>query len=1205
MPVFESVVGTKLAKSLGSALAQGILKRARRKLAKKLETPEREEALARCAQAGVAGLVEAGYPQGVGQELREHLRGVMGGFTEDEEVQRILAGAIKVGDLAEDDLEKLEARFRKVHVPGETLPGFDAEHGVVGFVAAFVERADEESALQGVIETTALRDSVRVQQEVLRESRAQKDLLGEQLVESRVQTETQKKILERLEENEKGGEQGRPSEQRQPVRVFFSYSHADDEYRIELEKALKLLERQGLIDSWSDRKLLPGDRWEEGIARELERADLILFLVSRDFIASEFIWGVEVRRAMERHEAGEAWVAPVIVRPCDWHSAPFGKLQAVPQDGVAVTDPDWGSEDKAWTDLAQRLRALVEELGRRAGEDGAGGSDPVGGVAPAGPDWTRYLEAVESRHSYVEIRGMGAQVAEQLPLDRVYTRLRVVGGGPEIEEGDDEELVRAAGRMGRSLELSDVLRRSRHAVLVGDPGSGKTTFLRFAAQVLARAVLSEDPGLAERELGIEAGSADEIPLPVFVRLSRFAEFLRKRPDGSCPEDAPEHLLRYLEFDLKGRNLAVPDGALRERVRTGGCFLLLDGLDEVPGGLRTRVASIVDEVVATDLAESGNRHLVTCRTRAYKGLSRLGGLPGYQLAALEDDQVAAFVRGWSRALFQVRRREGPAETGGQAPLDDAKDYERELLEAIRSHENVGPMTESPLMLTMLAVVHWSQKKLPERRNELYDQAVQYLLDSRKEHSSFPTPQRREALQALALAMFTDEEGVQRSFGLPDAGRAVAPVLQVGEDEARAFLDAEALQSGLLVSRTEGEVEFWHLSFQEYLAALELATGGESWDALSEDDRLHDDRWSEVVLLLAGCIRRLGGQRAARRFIEKILGTGTDLVSRARAVGLVGRVLADIKPYGGDPSMGTDYPEMLDETLAIFEPPDVGEDVVEEGLRVEVGEALGQAGDPRLANPEENWVEIPGGAFLMGAQAEDPDAPGYDPEAFADESPVRRVRVKPFALGRYPVTVQEFRRFVEAGDEGYLNPKLWAPEGWARREAEGRTKPQEWTEQLRHPNRPVMGVSWYEADAYCCWIGGRLPTEAEWEFAARGVEGRRYPWGGEEPDDCRANFQMRVGHPSPVGGYPLGSAPEDVHDLAGNVFEWCADWFGRYREEDEEDPTGSRSGTSRVSRGGSFYSGPGVLRAACRSFGYPVARDVIIGFRVLRSSSRGRT
>ncbi len=105
------------------------------------------------------------------------------------------------------------------------------------------------------------------------------------------------------------------TQDRQPVRVFFSYSHQDDEHRIRLEKALKLMERQGLIDTWTDRKLLPGDRWEEGIEQELERADLILFLVSDDFIASDFIWSREMTRALERENHGEARVVSLQAVP--------------------------------------------------------------------------------------------------------------------------------------------------------------------------------------------------------------------------------------------------------------------------------------------------------------------------------------------------------------------------------------------------------------------------------------------------------------------------------------------------------------------------------------------------------------------------------------------------------------------------------------------------------------------------------------------------------------------------------------------------------------------------------------------------------------------------------------------------------------------------------------------------------------------------
>lgn len=969
----------------------------------------------------------------------------------------------------------------------------------------------------------------------------------------------------------------------QPLRAFFSYAHEDDRFRIRLEKSLRLLERQGLIESWHDRKLLPGDDWAREIDSRLEKSELILFLISPDFIDSDYAWGVEMTRALARHDAGEARAVPLVVRPSDWESAPFGRLQAL-LGGKAVTS--WDDEDAAWAEVARELRRLVE--GFRPG--GAAATAPAAG--PADP--TRYLEALELEHSFVEIRGMGAQVAEQMPLDQVYTRLRVgpaAAGAPDQREKAPRRAAEAGDfieRGGHDLELADVFREHRHAVLIGDPGSGKTTFLRFATQVLARARLLDRPELAAEHLGL----AGEPPFPVFVPLNRLAEFLADpaHADATCPPDAPERFLRYLDFTLRGHSFGLPEGYLRRRVEAGGCLLLLDGLDEVPGALRPRVARIVEQLVIE--SPKTNRHLLTCRTRAYEGTTRLAALPSFRLAPFEPAQVARFVEAWSRALLRV-----PAVDPGEEALRRAEDYRRELQQQIDAHPNIGPLTESPLMLTMLAVVHWSRKRLPEQRVELYEAAVDYLLESRREQSPYPATLRREALQALALRMFEDAEGVQRSLGRREAAAAVAPVLAVPLDEAEAYLEGESLHSGLLVSRTDGEVKFWHLTFQEYLAAVDLARGEDAWGTLAP--HLFDDRWAEVVLLFVGWLRWRHGQRPVKRLIERVLATGFDLPGRARAVGLLGRVLRDVRPFGGDPAAGTGYEAALAETLALFTP---GGPEVEEKLRVEVGEALGQAGDPRLA--ADNRVPLPGGVFLMGAQKSDSLAPGFDKEAYGDESPVHRVTVSPFTIGRYPVTVAEFRRFVEAGERGYLDPRPWAPEGWAWRENEGFEAPGSWEQQLAHPNRPVVEVSWFEADAYSRWVGGRLPTESEWEYAARGAEGRGFPWGAEAPDGRRANFDMRAGAPTPVGIYPRGATPEGIFDLAGNVWEWCGDWFAQpYPARDLTDPRGPAKGSSRVLRGGSFVYEPAALRGAYRRGLDPVVRSVGIGFRVVWGSAPG--
>jgi len=145
----------------------------------------------------------------------------------------------------------------------------------------------------------------------------------------------------------------------QPVQVFVSYSHQDEGLHSELAKHLTPLEREGLIQRWHDRQVTAGAEFGDEIDASLNRADIILLLVSPDFIASEYCWGKEMKRAMERHEAGEARVIPVILRPVDWHKMPFGKLLALPKDGKAVTS--WSDLDTALLDVAKGVRVAVSE----------------------------------------------------------------------------------------------------------------------------------------------------------------------------------------------------------------------------------------------------------------------------------------------------------------------------------------------------------------------------------------------------------------------------------------------------------------------------------------------------------------------------------------------------------------------------------------------------------------------------------------------------------------------------------------------------------------------------------------------------------------------------------------------------------------------------------------------------------------------------
>ncbi len=145
-----------------------------------------------------------------------------------------------------------------------------------------------------------------------------------------------------------------------PVTVFFSYAQKDEALRDELSKHLSILERNGIIAGWHDQQIVPGQDIDKEVSQWLNKAQIILLLISSDFIASEDCWNIDVQRAMERHAAGDAQVVPILLRPVSWQGAPFGKLQPLPQNGKPVTS--WTSMDEAFLAIAQGIQAMVAQL---------------------------------------------------------------------------------------------------------------------------------------------------------------------------------------------------------------------------------------------------------------------------------------------------------------------------------------------------------------------------------------------------------------------------------------------------------------------------------------------------------------------------------------------------------------------------------------------------------------------------------------------------------------------------------------------------------------------------------------------------------------------------------------------------------------------------------------------------------------------------
>lgn len=225
---------------------------------------------------------------------------------------------------------------------------------------------------------------------------------------------------------------------------------------------------------------------------------------------------------------------------------------------------------------------------------------------------------------------------------------------------------------------------------------------------------------------------------------------------------------------------------------------------------------------------------------------------------------------------------------------------------------------------------------------------------------------------------------------------------------------------------------------------------------------------------------------------------------------------------------------------------------------------------------DWVTIPAGQFLMGS------IPARDACAYPDEAPQHKVDVEALSMTRAPVTNDQYRIFVES--VGYQPPGHWL----------GGHVP------LGRGNHPVTYVDWHDAQAFCLWAGVRLPTEAEWEKTARGLDGRTWPWGEQVPTASLINYDNNVGDTSPFNCYPEGSSPYNALDMGGNVWEWTATLYRHYPylvNDGREDP---QSPDRRSLRGGTYIHPARNVRCADRHASYPTARDVYIGFRVAKSN-----
>jgi len=825
----------------------------------------------------------------------------------------------------------------------------------------------------------------------------------------------------------------------------------------------------------------------------------------------------------------------------------------------------------------------------------------------------------------------------RLPLADIYLELGLLSMGDAEAHRQAQERLLELRDAERTQEeerraeqrVTDALTRAQRLVILGEPGAGKTISLHYIALLLAY-------GFGAARLGLEKPF-----IPLLARLADYARALEEKPALSLDN----YLLDYIE------QAYASDPHLSEFLRLalgqGVCIVLLDGLDEVGGDLRkglplrTRVVQRVQQFADRWCSKDrSNRLVVTSRIEGYWD-EALHGFEHVQLSPLRPpDEVEEFLLRWYTAHEQSHEKGLSLEVASRR----AQGKVEKLLPSVLETAGVRRLATNPLLLTILALIQENVGRLPNRRIKLYEICAQTLIESWRQAQTGMTDELfsdlgEEAIiriiAPLAFWLHENKPGGTASYDewytrlneiLREEGYA-----REAYDLAERFLHHARYQTGLLAERGLGQYGFFHLTFEEYLAARQIARQRAEERRTLLQSHWKDPRWQEVILLAAG---QLGIAESrtddVSDFIEDLLKMESpNPESVGRPALLAGRALTDI----GQRSVNNNTRRWVLQALRVSSQDlDPEREEPNQPMRVPIRTRAAAAD----TLDELGWLPPDLYQFVR-------IAPG-DPQAAAIRTVLPRPDY-PFCIGLHPVTNAQYARFLEAGD--YAEERLWSDlpkfaedsqpmpgqtwgdEGWKwlkgmqedrERSPDGlHVLPRFWNDPrfgIGRKGAPVVGVTWYEANAYCRWlckhwddpdmleaeaIPGlpprlvRLPTEAEWALAAGGDQPEgRYPWDaapGQATQDLeeilqRANVdESGIGRTTPAGMYPLGrSQPYRLWDLAGNAWEWQANHY--------------KEGENWLAlRGGAWNLYHSVARAACRNYNRPSSEWLNYGFRVV--------
>ncbi|KAA3641003.1 MAG: hypothetical protein DWQ02_01180 [Bacteroidetes bacterium] len=780
-----------------------------------------------------------------------------------------------------------------------------------------------------------------------------------------------------------------------------------------------------------------------------------------------------------------------------------------------------------------------------------------------------------------------------------------------------------------TLDSFDVAASTKRLILVGVPGSGKSTFAQYFTLFLAQQQLDSSTG--DANINRSPRWPHGALTPIFIEIKKFVDW-----DG-FPDIKDsitiKHFWDYVCGNLLGLNNRFADDLFSDLI-SGAAVIIFDGLDEafapinILNGKEKRIQQITEFSKKLSRKFSDCRIIFTTRVHEFSNVKKDFAKADFKIVEMEPlqaTQITTLAKNiYNSVGFSSEETDVRAEK-----LSNELEFVADFLK------------KRPLFLTLMVMLslHTKTNKLPAKKGALLHQSVSLLIgrwtrnrmisDHLKEISEIDE-ETNEIFESLENIAYRAQEHIETGEQSTISVGAIYAEFSRYEYRTYEIVNYLTKQAGIFefagTDNFGAELfRFSHRVFQEFLAASYLVR---TRNYLNVRDKIENNylQWREPCILLGDLILNQGDTESFWGLIEilsiKDIPEKNTLESKHwYPVWLAAKLIIE-NNEAVQKSMG-DYKSIVDSLKGKIKLLLTLPKVLSPINRVECGTALGYLGDDRVGvglndggTPDIDWCFIPGGEYEMGLSREQfqklKDLSWAGNWNYDDQMPSNIVDLPDYYISRYPITIKQYQVFLKAHD-GYRNDAWWTKTGLELRDVLEASM----NERITSPdNLPQNFVSWYEANAYCKWLSNRvgyqvkLPSEPEWEKAARGSSKRLYPWGDNyDPELCNV-AETGIAGPSPVGCFPFpnGCFEEDTPlDLCGNVWEWCTTLFRiepdppflyPYKIDDGREEIERKDHWITVTRGGSFTNIPYLAQVTFRGRDRPSFNPRRQGFRIVK-------